>query len=140
MRRYLVVANQTLAGDQLMARIQEHLEAGPCHLHLVVPATPSAAHLTWTRGEAIADAQRRLDSALARLVELGAQVTGVVGDPSPILAVRDALRRDRFDGLLLSTLPPGASRWLRQDLPRRMRRAFGVPVEHIVSHDVSLVA
>jgi hypothetical protein len=38
-RRYLVVANQTLGGDQLMAAIRERMAAGPSHFHLLVPAT-----------------------------------------------------------------------------------------------------
>jgi hypothetical protein len=29
-------------------------------------------------------------------------------------------------------LPPGASRWLKQDLPHRVERSFSVPVTHVV--------
>ena len=36
----LVVANQTLAGDQLLEQLREHMEAEPCHFHMLVPATP----------------------------------------------------------------------------------------------------
>jgi hypothetical protein len=39
-RRYLVVANQTLGGDQLLEKLRERMEAGPCHFHVLVPATP----------------------------------------------------------------------------------------------------
>jgi hypothetical protein len=39
-RRYLVVANQTLGGDQLLEQLRERMEAGPCHFHVLVPATP----------------------------------------------------------------------------------------------------
>ena len=41
MRRYLVVANQTLGGEELWAAIRERMAAGDCHFHLVVPATPA---------------------------------------------------------------------------------------------------
>lgn len=41
MRRYLVVANQTLGGEQLVGAIQERMAAGPSHFHLLVPATPA---------------------------------------------------------------------------------------------------
>ena len=41
MRRYLVVANQTLGGEELWAAIRERMGAGDCHFHLVVPATPA---------------------------------------------------------------------------------------------------
>jgi hypothetical protein len=40
-RRYLVVANQTLGGDELLAAIRERMAAGDCHFHLLVPATPA---------------------------------------------------------------------------------------------------
>ena len=41
-RRYLVVANQTLGGEELWAAIRERITGGDCHFHLVVPATPVA--------------------------------------------------------------------------------------------------
>jgi hypothetical protein len=41
MRRYLVVANQTLGGEELWVVIRERMDGGDCHFHLVVPATPA---------------------------------------------------------------------------------------------------
>jgi hypothetical protein len=41
-RRYLVVANQTLGGEELWAAIRERMAGGECHFHLVVPATPAS--------------------------------------------------------------------------------------------------
>jgi hypothetical protein len=41
MRRYLVVANQTLGGEELWGVIRERMGGGDCHFHLVVPATPA---------------------------------------------------------------------------------------------------
>src|SRR5437764_1606847 len=38
-RRYLVIANQTLHGDALMAAIRARLEQGPSQFHILVPAT-----------------------------------------------------------------------------------------------------
>jgi hypothetical protein len=40
-RRYLVVANQTLGGEELWGAIRERMGGGDCHFHLVVPATPA---------------------------------------------------------------------------------------------------
>jgi hypothetical protein len=40
-RRCLVVANQTLGGDELLACVRERMRAGPCHFHVLVPATPA---------------------------------------------------------------------------------------------------
>jgi len=133
MRGYLVVANQTLGDDHLLERVRSHAASDECSFHIVVPATPSGDHLTWTMGQARAEANARLQSAIDAFRSDGLEVTGEVGDASPMLAVRDAMRHCRFDAIIVSTLPPGASRWLRQDLPNRMRRAFHVPVEHVMA-------
>jgi hypothetical protein len=41
MRRYLVVANQTLGGQRLLDAVRSRMAAGPCHFHVLVPATPT---------------------------------------------------------------------------------------------------
>lgn len=133
MRHYLVVANQTLGQPQLAERILACMEAGPCDFHILVPATHANDHSRWTPGEATAIAQRRLAAALARFRQLGAEVHGEVGDPSPMVAIGEALRHRRFDELILSTLPPGPSRWLRQGLPERIEQDFRLPVTHVVA-------
>jgi hypothetical protein len=132
-RRYLVVANQTLGGEHLLDKARECSGEGPCAFHVVVPATPSGEHLTWTEGEALAIAQRRLDQALVKFREIGVEADGQVGDPSPLLAIQDALRRETFDEIILSTLPPGMSRWLKLDLPHRVERSFNLPVTHLIA-------
>lgn len=125
MRRYLVIANQTLASEELLKKTQEYMDAGPCAFYIVVPATRSKGGLTWTEGEARAIARTRLDKALRLFRDLGADVDGEVGDENPLLAVSDALLQQPFDELIISTLPPGLSRWLRQDIPHRVERTFG---------------
>ena len=67
MRRYLIVGNQTLTSDQLAGKGQDILAAGPAKLHLVVPATPTHEHLTWTEGAAHEVAERNLEAAVALL-------------------------------------------------------------------------
>ena len=62
MRRYLVVANQTLGGEELWDAIRERMSGGDCHFHLLVPATPAgqldpgftAAAVEGGQGEAVA--------------------------------------------------------------------------------------
>jgi hypothetical protein len=132
MRRYLVVANQTLGGDHLLEEVRECLRTDACRFHIVVPATEPKDHVVTSEGEARALAQGRLDLALARFRELGADAEGEVGDERPIDAIRDALRDREFDGIVLSTLPPGISRWLGQDLPHKVEREFGLPVRHVI--------
>jgi hypothetical protein len=133
MPRYLVVANQTLGGEHLAEKVGACMAAGDAQFHILVPATHPHDHLTWTEGQAQALAQQRLDEALARFRELGATADGEVGDESPLRAIGDVLRRESFDEIILSTLPLGASRWLKQDLPHRVVRSFNLPVTHIVA-------
>lgn len=130
--RYLVVANQTLGGEPLFARIRELARVAPSAFHVVVPATPPRDHV-WTEDEAVKTATSRLDSALARMAGLGLDADGEVGDGSPMLAVEDAIReRGPFEAIVLSTLPPGLSRWLRLDLPHRVESVFGLRVIHVI--------
>jgi GABA permease len=131
MRRYLVVSNQTLGGAALAAKVKAALEEGPAEFHLVVPAT-APSHFAWSEGEARAVAQERLDGALRWFTSAGATATGEVADEHPLYAIRDALREQEIDEIIISTLPPGASKWLRQDLPRKARKEFGIPVTHVV--------
>lgn len=134
MRRYLVVSNQTLSSEALAGKIRSCLAAGPCRFHVVVPATHTQDHLTWTEGHDRAIAKRRLDDALERFRAVGAQAEGEVGDARPIDAIRDViLNQPRFDEIILITLPPGMSRWLHQDLPHRVDRTFRLPLTHLVA-------
>ena len=134
MRRYLVVANQTLLGGPLLAKIGECLAAGPCQFHLVVPASHARDRAVWTDGHDHAVAEARLAEGLEHLRAMGADVVGEVGDARPIDAIRDAmLHAPPFDEIILSTLPAGVSRWLRQDLPHRIQRTFELPMSLVVA-------
>lgn len=73
MRRYLVVANQTLGGDELLTAIRERMAGGDCHFHLLVPATPagqldpgSAAGTGEAGGQAAGAGPEGLDRTTAR--------------------------------------------------------------------------
>jgi len=133
--RYLIVANQTLVADQLTEKVRQLCAEGPCTFHLVVPATHARDHASHTEGHDRALAEQRLEEALERFRALGADVAGEVGDTSPFLAVRDCLLADgSYDGIILSTLPLGVSRWLKQDLVHRLERTCELPVTHITGH------
>lgn len=132
-QRILIVANQTAAGTHLKHEVRARIAQGPCRFTLLVPATPPREHATYTDEEAIELAERRMTEAAAGLREVGAEVRGVVGDANPIEAIGDELRARFYDEIILSTLPPGASRWLKQDLPHRVERHFDIKVTHIPS-------
>lgn len=131
MRRYLVVANQTLGGDALVSLLRELAEA-PSAFHVVVPATPQQEHL-WTEAEARSIARRRLEIALDRFRKAGIEATGEVGDGRPLEAIDDVLSREAFDEIVVSTFPPRLSRWLKLDLIHRVEAAYGLPVHHVIS-------
>jgi hypothetical protein len=151
MRRYLVVANQTLGGPELAGKLDECVAGGPCQFHFVVPATAVAdmeaierpftlsgvdggAGLLPDMDEvARAIARRRMEKEIARLREAGVDADGEVGDPRPMHAVKDALRDREVDEIIVSTLHRG-SRWLVMDLPHRVRRSVELPVTHVTGH------
>jgi len=132
-RRVLIVANQTAGGTHLMEAVRARLGSGPCRFMLLVPATPPPDHATWTEGEARALAQERMESALESLRGIGAEIEGVVGDHRPVNAIADLLIERPQDEVIVSTLPIGVSRWLKQDLPHKIEKAFGLPVTHVVA-------
>ncbi len=139
MRRYLVVAHQTLGSPELLDAMQHQLDQGPCTFHLVVPEYHGGSGLTWTEGEVRAEAARRLEEARLRFTAHGLAVTGEVGDASPVEAVENVLRREgrkAYDGVIVSTLPHAVSKWLRLDAPARIQRNSGLEVFHVVGHPV----
>ena len=138
MRSYLVVGNETLDSPELAAAIAERVAAGPSVFHVVVPATPVGRGLTWDEDEARAVANERLTGALGRLLEMGAEVSGEIGSRDPIAATEDALRGRRVDEVILSTLPPGISRWLGQDVPTRLRGSILEPIVVVTTQRASV--
>ena len=68
-----------------------------------------------------------------RLAAAGVEVEGTVGDASPVRAIDDVLIEHPHDEIILSTLPPGISRWLKKDLPHRVEQRFALPVTTVIS-------
>lgn len=70
----------------------------------------------------------RLDLALPLLEEAaGGPVGGIVGSAQPIDAVSDAINQHGFDEIIVSTLSPRVSRWLKLDVPNRLK-VLGKPI------------
>lgn len=128
MRSYLIVANQTLTSESLREAITARLADEPVRTYVVVPMSPGAGRVSWDEQESRTVAKERLDDMLERLREMGAEADGEVGDRDPVMAVRDALRRQEVDEVIVSTLPRGLSRWLGEDVPSRLRDSVRVPV------------
>jgi GABA permease len=140
MRRYLVVAHQTMGGDHLIAELHRLREADPyCTFHLVVPEHHPKLR-GWAEHDVMMAARAVLDEMLERLAAMRIGATGETGDANPVYAVGTVLRRDGMDsaaGIILSTLPKGLSRWWLFDVPRRMAAAYPtIPVTHLVAEEV----
>ena len=153
MRRYLVVANQTLGGKELREEIRRRVEAGDSSFYVVVPntraayyhAVPAAGGLVPmpsmatgyggpdTDEEATEEARERLSRMLADLTQLGVQAEGRLGSANPLEAIEQALRDHEVDEVIVATLPKRVSRWLGSDVPHQVERRYGLPVTTVVS-------
>jgi hypothetical protein len=132
MRSYLIVANLTLGGEHLWEEVRARMSEGSCRFHVLVPAAYDPGSWSWSEEQAAGEAGARLERALQRLQNLGAEADGEVGDIRTIDATLDALQDHSYDEIIISTLPPGASRWLKMDLVSRLRRAVDIPVTHVI--------
>jgi hypothetical protein len=138
MATYLLVAHQTAESDELLGTAGQLRQEDPeASFVLLVPATPVTSLLTWDRDETAEVARKKAAAARARLEDQGFRVQEAkTGDQDPVLAIRDELLegRHRYAAIVLSTLPPGLSRWLNMDVISRARRSFP---RHQVIHVVS---
>jgi GABA permease len=132
-RRILVIANETVGGDELFALLGKKAEDVDEEMLLICPALNSRVR-TWTSDEdpARSDAQDRLDASLARLATAGVTARGEIGDGDPLQALEDALREFPADEIVVSTHPPGRSHWLEQGVVEQARQRYDVPVTHVV--------
>lgn len=130
--RVLVVANRTATTAALLEAVAERARQGPAVFYLVVPATARGLHRVVDPEDAGKEtAEETLRQALPLLSRVaGCAVKGSVGDANPLSAVADAVNLTRFDEIIISTLRPSVSRWMRVDLLSKVR-ALGLPVTHV---------
>ena len=132
-RRILVIANETVGGEELLAILRRKSEGVNEEVLVVCPALNSQVR-TWASDEdgARAAAQQRLDASLARLRQDGVHAQGEVGDGDPLQAIEDALRTFGADEIVISTHPEGRSNWLERNVVGSARDRFDVPITHVV--------
>jgi len=132
--KYLVVANQTLGGDQLMEEVRWRVARGPSSFYIVVPKIPPAAGSTEeAERRATLTAESRLHQALDQFRAEKIEARGDLGDADPLTAIGDVLGAEQFDEIIISTLPTGISRWLGLDLPHRVERKFKLAVTTVTA-------
>jgi phosphopantetheine adenylyltransferase len=121
----LVVANETIVGEPLLAKIRERAKQGPAAFLLICPQS----ELEFSAHPA---AERRLRRALTILRGEGIEAHGQVAHPDPFTAAAHAVQDERVDEIIVSTFPgEKTSSWLRGDLVNRLRKQTGLPVEHV---------
>jgi len=129
--RVLVVANETVAGRELRAELEER--ARGAEVRVVCPILPSRAHLIASDiDREIGEARTRLESTLAWGGEHGFTLSGRVSEDTPLVAAADELRRFPADEVIISTHPHSRSKWLEANLVERMREELDIPVTHVV--------
>jgi phosphopantetheine adenylyltransferase len=131
----LVVANETLAGDELIDAVRERAARGPVRVVVIAPVNePRAGNVVYEDSRRAA-AGRRLDRTVARLRQEGIPAHGDVFEGGPLVAVEDALALEHVDELIVSTHPEATSGWLRKRnlLDEIRKRAGERPVQHVVS-------
>lgn len=134
--RVLVVAHKTAATQPLLDAVRERAQRGSAKFTLLVPNPAHGLHkVVDAEDQGAGEAQGVLDTALPKLSEAaGAKVEGIVGDADPSAAVQDAINLRGFDEIIISTLSPRLSRWLKLDLPSKVS-GMGLPVTTVTPAD-----
>ena len=130
--RVLVVAHRTAATPPLIEAVRERAAHGPARFTLLVPHLTRGLHrLVDPEDVESTESEAVLELAVPLLEEAaGGPVEGMTGDHEPLAAIQDAVNLRGFDEIIISTLPARVSRWLRLDLPSKVR-GLGLPVTHV---------
>ena len=119
----LVVANQTVLGEPLLAKIRERAARSPASFLIISPQGESEGSYE--------EAEKRLLRAVNLLRGEGLDVHGQIAHPDPYTAVKQTIEDERVDEIIVSTFPNARSGWLRRDLLQRLREDTKLPVEHV---------
>lgn len=134
--RVLVVAHKTAATQPLLDAVRERASRGPTKFTLLVPNAAHGLHrVVDPEDQDTNEAQAVIDEAVPRLSgAAGSPVEGIVGSTDPHMAVEDAVNLRGFDEVIISTLSPRLSRWLKLDLPSKIS-GLGLPVTTVTPED-----
>ena len=132
-RRILVVANETVAGRELLEHLHAVADGPDTHVLGVAPALNTRLrHLFADVDRAREEAEVRLTGSIQSLRAEGITARGAIGDSDPVRAIEDALFEFEADEIVISTHPPDRSNWLEKKAVERAREKFSQPITHIV--------
>jgi hypothetical protein len=138
--RVLVVAHKTAATPALLDAVRARAAQGPARFTLLVPNAAHGLHrLVDPEDQESSEVDQVLALALPLLEEAaGSSVEGIIGDASPLDAIQDAVNVRGFDEIIISTLPVRVSRWMKLDLPSKLR-GLGLPVTTVTARETAAV-
>lgn len=135
MKRYLLVAHYEGDKTPLWNRLRA-LSRDGATFHIAVPATPPPTNeWTWSEEEAYQVAKNRLDKTLEEMKSAGLQATGEVLNYSVQEAIEEALKKDSYDELIVSTAPEPEAHATFEQYETRVRRFSQIPMRHIVNQE-----
>ncbi|MET0999497.1 MAG: amino acid permease, partial [Marmoricola sp.] len=133
-RKIVVLANQTMAENELHDALEQIAGSDQASYFVVVPANPvdtgqadrEGAAFVW---QATAEAaQERLDRTLEELRSRGLSVEGELGDYRPLVALDKAVREFEPDHVVIATQPEDRSTWLRHGVVADARERYDVTI------------
>jgi hypothetical protein len=131
--RILVIANETVGGEELLAELQRRVDGMRAMVFVVCPAlNTKLRHWVSDEDQARLAAQHRLDQSLGAMQDAGIEARGQIGDGDPLQAIEDGIRIFAPDELIVSTHPEGRSNWLERGVVESTRERFALPVTHVV--------
>ena len=141
-RKIVVLANQTMAENELHDALEQIEGSDQASYFVVVPANPvdtgqadreGAAFVWQATTEA---AQQRLDLTLAgSLRSRGLSVEGELGDYRPLVALDKAMNEFGPDDVVIATRPEEHSTWLRHGVVADARERYeDARIQHVVVH------
>ena len=122
-RHVLVVACRNARSERLRDALVARAQRESTEFTLLLPAPEDDAD----------EARRLIREAVESLRGVGLDVAGRLGESDPCATVEEVWDPGEYDEIVVCTLPPGRSHWLEQDVPGRLGRMTGVPVEHVVA-------
>jgi hypothetical protein len=127
----LVVANQTLAGEELRAELLRRTPRP--ELRVVAPILISRMRYAMSDIDTeLGLARQRLEDSLSWASEAGFRATGEVCPDGPLVAIEDQLRKVAADEVVISTHPAGRSNWLEAGVVEQASEQLDIPVTHVV--------
>jgi hypothetical protein len=129
--RLLIVTGAAVADVGELPITVRSLIASAYEILVVTPVLPG--RLEWITSDTDRvrhEADERLGSVLSHIDALapGGEVTGAVGDETPLSAFADAVRRFGPDHILVALRAADHSAWQERGLVDRVREAFPLPL------------